>query len=347
MLSLTLQQALEREVVGQPRAVRTLVRTVTIGHSGLGAREAPVGMFLFMGPSGTGKTHMAGSLARVLHGDTDRLAFVDCVQLGGQDDWQELVQQIAPHFRYAVDGHGDQLRAMAPLSILLVEHIEAAPSEFTQAMIAAFETGRIVLPDGGVGSLRGCLVLLTSGVGAREIFADRQEIGFSSPPGDVEASEKARIFNEYCSVVERCWGNDFLGHLDDLIIFHPLRAPHLPLILGRFLAELNRQFEEQKVRIELDPAAKEFLLERGARFLQHGAWYLGKVFRRFVLFPMADLASSDLLREGSCILVHLVGERLRFCVVDAAPSEAAADADEESTISVPVTWEDASASIRR
>lgn len=347
MLSLTLQQALESEVVGQLRAVRTLVRTVTIGHSGLGTREAPLGMFLFMGPSGTGKTHMAGSLARVLHGDTDRLAFVDCAQLGGQDDWQELVQQITPHFRYSVDGHGHQLRAMAPLSILLVEHIEAVQAEFTQAMIAAFETGRIALPDGGMGSLRGCLVLLTSAVGAREIFADRQEIGFSSPSGDAEASEKARIYREYCGVVEKCWGNDFLGHLDDLIVFHPLREPHLPLILERFVAELNTQLEEQRVRIELDPAAAGFLLERGARFLQHGAWYLGKVFRRFVLFPMADLAASDLLREGSCIVVHLVGERLRFCVVDDAVAEATADAEAESTIRVPGTWEDASASIRR
>jgi len=135
VLSNELQSALEGEVIGQPRAVRTLVRTVTIGHSGLGSRETPLGMFLFLGPSGTGKTHVARSLARVLHGDTERVAVVDCVQLDQRDDWHDFVNRLAPHFRFPVPGHGDRLRAMGPLSIVLVEHLEAARPELAQGLV--------------------------------------------------------------------------------------------------------------------------------------------------------------------------------------------------------------------
>lgn len=341
MLSVSIQRALESEVVGQPRAVEALVRSVTIAHSDLSGREAPVGMFLFLGPSGTGKTHIARSLARVLHGDTERLAVVDCVQLEQQDDWQELVRRISPHFRYPVPGHGEQVRAMAPLSVLLIEHLEAVRSEFAQALVAAFETGRVALPDDAAGSLRGCIVLLTSRLCGREIFGeDRQEIGFSPASGDMEERERARIYDSCCESVELAWGTDFLGHLDDLIIFHRLQERHLPPILERFVTELNRKLAEHQVRVELEETATRFLLDRGARFLQHGAWYLGKVFRRFVLFPTADLASSDRLRPGSRISVRLVDDSLELTVEAEEAGGEPVEREGGTGIDIPIAWDE-------
>ncbi len=341
MISADIRAALERQVVGQPRAVNTLVRSVTVGHSGLSSRETPVGMFLLLGPSGTGKTHIASSLAGVLHGDRDRLAVVDCVQLERPEHWSELVRQLAPHFRYPVPGHGDGLRAMAPSSILLVEHIETARSECVQALVAVLETGRVALEDGSVGSLRGCLVLMTSRLCAREIYgADRQEIGFTGAVGDLEETERARIYNLCCNAVERSWGSDFLGHLDDLIIFHRLREPHLALILDRFLGEMNRHLAGRDVRVELEPAARSFLLERSARFLRHGAWYLGKVFRRFVLFPMADLASSDLLQPGSRVWARREGDLLSFSVSADPATSCAGEPSPAPAIDIPIAWDD-------
>jgi ATP-dependent Clp protease ATP-binding subunit ClpC len=335
-----LSRALEREVVAQPRAVQALVRSVTISRSGLNGGDAPAGRFLFLGPSGTGKTHMALSLARALHGDTERLAVVDCVQLERQDEWQELLERIAPHFRYTVPGHGTRVLAMAPLSILLVEHLEAATPTLAQALMAAFETGRIALPDDASGSLQGCLVLMTSRLCAREIFGeDRQEIGFSPATGDIVESEKARIYNLCCSAVERGWGCDFLGHLDDLIIFHRLRGAHLSSILQRLLDELNGRLAADRVRVELDEAATRFLLERGARFLQHGAWYLGKVFRRFVTFPMADLVASERLQPGTRVEFGLADDELRCSMIAEELEAHPPGPDDCSAIDVPLAGE--------
>jgi ATP-dependent Clp protease ATP-binding subunit ClpC len=347
VLSLNIQRALEQEIVGQPRAVDALVRAVTIAHSDLSEREAPVGMFLFLGPSGTGKTHIVQSLARVLHGDTGRLVAVDCVQLGQQDDWQELGRWIAPHFRFAVPGYDESVRKMAPLSILLIEHLEAVRSEFTQGLVAAFETGRVALTEGLTGSLRDSLVVFTSRLCAREIFGeDRQEIGFSPTSSDAEESERERIFRVCCDHVEQAWGTDFLGHLDDLIIFHRLREQHLPLILQRFVSELNRRLAPVRVRVELESEVAHFLLERGGRFLKHGAWYLGKVFRRHVLFPMADLTSGGMLQRGSRILVRLVDGAPCMSVVDGGPAETQPDLEDAGGMEIPIVWDETAAAVR-
>jgi ATP-dependent Clp protease ATP-binding subunit ClpA len=346
MLSREVRRALEQEVIGQPRAIDALVRAVTIAYSDLGDREAPAGMFLFLGPSGTGKTHIVRSLARALHGDLRRLLAVDCVQMGQQEDWQELGRWLEPHFHHVLPGHGERVRAMEPLTILLVEHLEAVRSEFTQGLVAAFETGRLALPDGVVGSLRNSLVVFTSRLCAKEIYGeDRQEIGFSPAGGDVSASERERIFRLCCDQVEQAWGNDFLGHLDDLILFHRLRESQLPAILERFRSELNRRLAEVRVRVELEPEATRFLLERGGRFLQHGAWYLGKVFRRYVLFPMADLISGGLLRRGSRVVVRLVDGEPEVAVLPDETAVAAGRGDAAPGVEIPVVWDEASAAI--
>jgi ATP-dependent Clp protease ATP-binding subunit ClpC len=334
-----IQRALEKELVGHPGAVRAMVRSVPIARGGLCDGEAPVGLFLFLGPSGTGKTHTARTLARVLHGTTERLVAIDCVGLEHQQEKQELARQIAPHFRYPVPGYGDQLRAMAPLSILLFEHLEAVRWEFAQSLLSAFESGRISLGDGGYGSFRGCLVLMTSRLCAKEIFGeDRPEIGFSSGQGDLPESEKKRIFDACRESVEAAWGHDFLGHLDDLILFHRLRETHLPLLLERLLDELNRRLEHEHIRVALEPDATRFLVQRGARFLDHGAWYLGKVFRRFVVFPLAELSASGVLRTGARITLRREGDGLACVPLDAAPAVVATDP--LATVDVPIVWDE-------
>jgi ATP-dependent Clp protease ATP-binding subunit ClpC len=334
MLAERLTTAMENELVGQRRAIEALVRSVTIAKSGLTDSDAPAGMFLFLGPSGTGKSHAARALTRVLHGDLEKLLVVDCVQLDEQGDWQELVRQMAPHFREPVPGHGEQLRAMAPMSVLLVEHLEAAGTEFAQALVSAFEHGRVALADGVSGSLRNCIVVMTSRLCAREIYGeDRQEIGFCSPTGEIEESEKARIFGLCCDVVERAWGSDFLGHIDDLIIFHRLRDNQLPLILQHFVDALNQRLAGAAIRVELSAPAREFLVQRGASFLEHGAWYMEKVFRRFILFPVSDMASGDSLACGGRIDISLVGERLCFQV------NAAAAPSSEIVAEIPIDWQ--------
>lgn len=337
MFSLNLQTALERELVGQPRAVHTVVRAVAVALGGLGNPDGPVGVYLLVGPNGTGKTELARSLARQVHGTTERLVVVDCGQLGSRHELETLTRQVATHFRHPYPMPAGQMLGMAPLSILLVEHVERARPEFIQGLLAAFGTGYLVLPDGSRGSLRGSLVLLTSNLCSREIHdAGKQEIGFSHRGGDLEESEKARVYQLCVSAAERLWGSDLLGRLDDLIVFHRLSESHLHMILRRMVSELNRQLAPHGMSCELQPEAEEFLLDRGSRFPRHGAWVLVRVFRRFVVFPLADLAQTGCLVPGSRVRVERESpQRLCLSVAPGLHSRAIPRA-----VDVPVLWSD-------
>jgi ATP-dependent Clp protease ATP-binding subunit ClpA len=221
--------------------------------------------------------------------------------------------------------------------ILLVEHLEAARPEFVRALLAALESGSVTLPDGESGSLLGCLVLLTSNLCAREIYGEDRQVGFS-PATELEESEKARIFQLCSTAAERRWGTDLLTHIDDLIVFHRLRKRHLPFIVRQLLRELNRQLGARRTRCEISDAAMDYLVERADQFLAHGAWYLVKVFRRFVIFPISDLLTSDRLPVDSSVRVELEGrERLRFEVVTGAVAPAAPSVS-SGRLHVPVAW---------
>jgi ATP-dependent Clp protease ATP-binding subunit ClpC len=334
VISHHIQRALEREVIGQPRAIATLVRAATVGLSPLGGRDGPLGTYLFMGPSGTGKTHMARVVARLLHAS---VAVIDCVQVGNRDDWSGLVRQLMPHLASTGD---DATLALPPRSVVLVEHVEAAKPEAVKALLSALESGCLVLPDGKRGGLRECLVLLTTALCAREVYgADRQEIGFSSASAEQELTEKARIYQLCSAAAERAWGSDVLGHLDDLIVFHRLWEAQLPFILRRLMLELNGRLRPLRVSCLLEPEAAAFVLGRGGRFMRHGAWYLVKVFRRFVLFPIADLLASGRLSGGGRVRISPdSADRLRFDVIERAdPAPEAAD----EPFRVPVAWDDA------
>ena len=341
MLSLSIRCALEREVIGQPRPLHTLVRTLTVALAGLANPVSPLGIYLFVGPSGTGKTHLARSIAKLIHGDPRRLVVLDCVQLGRTDDWSALARQLAPYFRYESKEQDDSVKTMGPVSVLLVEHLEKARPEIVQALVTAIETGFLMLPDGKCGSLSGCLVLMTSNLCAREIHdAGRAEIGFSAEK-EIAETEKARIYQLVCNAAEKQWGPDFHGHLDDLLVFHRLRNDHLPFILRRLVLQLNLRMTARRVTLEVDREAMGFLLSRGARHLRSGAWILVRIFRRFVLFPVADLVQSGSVRPGSRILVARDSDdRLRFDIVPAEPHARDVVAEIDLPLEVPVEWDD-------
>jgi len=318
--------------------VNTLTRTLTVAFSGLDPPDAAMGSYLLLGPSGTGKSHIARAVARMFQERSSRLAVVDCKQLTGSDDLHSMARQVAPHFQSTTGGE-DGVRALPRYSILLVEHIEAAKPEFVQALLGIVESSQLVLPDGQRGSLAGCLVLMTSNFCSGEIYGqDPKEIGFSSGALDLEERERARIYEICSSAAEKRWGADLLGHLDDLIVFHRLHDHHFPMILDREVGRLNQQLASSGVQLEIGPEARAFLLARGCNFPRHGAWFLVKSFRRFVLFPLADLL-ADGLQSGTHVQVEAdSGDRLRF-VVNSSQDAARARCAQRAP-SIAIEWDE-------
>jgi ATP-dependent Clp protease ATP-binding subunit ClpC len=333
-----LKDALDAEVIGQPRAVHGVVRGVTWALSGMARDEGPLCCYMFLGPSGTGKTHLVEVLAKTLHGDTRHVTVADCTPHAHGDPWMTFVGQIAHLFACPQPDDRFAMLDSEPLSILLVEYLERARPEVIKALAAALENGQVMLPDGRRGNLRRCLVFITSALCSREILEEGgSKIGFSGSGED--ESERTRIFKMCSDAAQHHFGTNLMARLDDLVVFHKLEEDHRSRILDRQTAGLNRWLLSRGFHALVLPEAREFLLERGRRNPSAGARELLRAHRRFVEFPVADLAISGRIpREGIVVVEHRPPEKsLHFTVREGLPSDAPA---EERYREVPVAWDE-------
>ncbi|HJQ98715.1 MAG TPA: AAA family ATPase [Candidatus Polarisedimenticolaceae bacterium] len=312
MFSDVLKAALEKEIVGQPAAIASAVRGTTRVMSGLTPRERGWCAYMFMGPSGTGKTQLVRVLAQALHGEGRGLFIADCTHFLHADPWTAFAAQLAPMFSEPhVDDGGAVLQA-APFSVLLIEYLERGRKEISKALTAALDTGRLALPGGRLGSLRRCLVFITTSLCAREILEGR--VGFvggtAAEPGGDDVLKSCR------AEAEEHFGEDLVNRLDGLVLFHRLQETHIAEICDRRFDRMNRWIGERGFRCEMRPEARSFLLDRSTGDTRQGARELTRVFRRYLEFPVADLMISRRIPEGGLVLIGHVGgeEHLHFTV---------------------------------
>jgi len=373
MYSESLKAALERDVVGQPGAINMVVRGVTRAMGGFVSQPAPLCTFLLMGPAGTGKSHLARSLSRALHGDDSRFAAADCTSIGNADPWFSFVVQLLPLFGSPTSSPGVGMPSLAspqdpehaaemgpsvgysgpqggarfgsphaaapfysgqapigfnpapsqgpfpamptsagtsfmgasveppPYSVLVVGDLERGRPEFGMTLIRALKTGHLPLPDGRSGSLRNCIVFLTSSLCSAEILAEKPGIGFSAAREAEE--ERAHVFKLCSDAAVKHWSVDLIAQLDDLIVFHRLEEQQLEEISDRLVAGLNRRLESRDFRCELTENGRRFLLQRGARDPRMGARCLVRAHKKHLEFPVADLAMSGRVPAGAVVSV--------------------------------------------
>jgi ATP-dependent Clp protease ATP-binding subunit ClpA len=337
MFSDLIKSQLEAGIVGQRPAINAVVRGVTRVVSGMTPQERSYCAYMLMGPSGTGKSHLVGTLARVIHGDERRVVVADCTQFVHGDPWMVFAAQLAPLFEGPFPANDRVVRQPPPLSILRVEYLERGPQEISRALAVALETGQVVLPEGRRGSLRNCIVFITSTLCTREILDEAPRIGFSGAQEDDEEGADDRIYQTCRQQAEERFGADLVGRLDSLVIFHRLDREHLSGILDRRLDRLNAWLAGRQVRCSMEPAARSFLLERGGRDLRQGARALIRTHQRAVEFPLADMIVSGRVPAGAHVLIdgrpgedHLYFEVTR--------DTAAPVIDSSHASQVPVAW---------
>ena len=336
-----IRSALEREIAGQRRAVNSVVRGVTRAVGGLVPREGPLCAYMFMGPTGTGKTHLVRTLAQTLHGDERGLVVADCTHFAQGDPWLAFVRQLAPLFVVPRMGSKWAVLDTPPLSIILVEYLERGRPEVAKALTAALETGHLTLPEGRQGSLRNCLVFITSSLCSREILEQGPGIGFAGSQGEEAEDNLQRLYKLCSSAAQEQFGGDLLGRLDGLITFDRLQEDHLSEILDRLVRAMNGWLARRGFCCELLSESRAFLLERGRADLRLGARDLVRAHRRFVEFPVADLLISGRIPTGARVLVdRKPGEEHLHFTVECGRPEPSSTASDDAPREIPVAWDD-------
>jgi ATP-dependent Clp protease ATP-binding subunit ClpA len=299
LFSQELLSALQDQIVGQEYAVTALTRAVVMALTGMYPRNGPLAVLMFAGPTGSGKTHVARSLAQVLFGNDGKIVHINCQRIGqSSDPFFDFHQQLSTgYFHYTqMSPYGK-----APISILLFEELDKAPASFRHSLASALDWGRILSQHWCL-SLRGSLIILTITLSKKQVdqFVGRT-IGFFSDgePGTDLSRRHILVLDEMDQMI----GSQLVSRTDEIILFERLADHHITTLLERNLAGIEQFFGASRVAIIVNDRAKEFLLRQGLEDLSHGMRQVGRVIKNLLEFPLADLALSGRLFPGATVLV--------------------------------------------
>lgn len=298
VISQQLLSALQEQVVGQEYALTAVTRAVVRAMSGMHTR-GPVSVLLFAGPTGSGKTHVVRSLAKVLFGDERKVIYINCHQLSqASDSLLNFHEQLLGGFWQSTmtPPYG-----LLPISILVLEEINKAPEGFLDTLAASIDRGWI-LSKGMPIEIGTLLIVLTVTLSKKQV--DQlvgRTIGFFVE-GEAETDLSKRhllILDEMDHVI----GSHMVSRTDEIVLFETLTPHHIMTFLDKRLAGLEQLMAACGLHITVNPSAKQFLATQGTEDLTHGMRQINRVFKNMIEFPLSDLILSQRLVPGSTVRV--------------------------------------------
>jgi ATP-dependent Clp protease ATP-binding subunit ClpC len=316
---LKMRDELHHRIVGQDEAIEALTHAIQRSRAGLKNLRRPVGSFLFLGPTGVGKTETAKALAEFLFGDENALVRIDMSEYSEKFTVSRLVGAPPGYVGYNEGGQLSEKVRRRPYSVVLLDEIEKAHPDIFDTLLQVLEDGRLTDATGRTVDFRNTVVIMTSNVGTREISAAKT-LGFQrTAGGEISyAAMKDKVLAE----TKRIFNPEFLNRIDETVVFHSLTNEDLKNIVEILLSESSENLKSRDLTLKFGDAAKEFLVKIG-----YDPAYGARPLRRAVQIYVEDPLSEEILRgnipDGSEVLVEPdeKGERLRFVVVDKKPVE--------------------------
>jgi ATP-dependent Clp protease ATP-binding subunit ClpC len=255
---LRLEEILHQRVIGQDEAVRSVARAVRRARAGLKDPKRPIGSFIFLGPTGVGKTELGRALAEALFGDENAVIRLDMSEYMEKHTAARLIGAPPGYIGYDEGGQLTEKVRRKPYSVLLLDEMEKAHPDVFNVLLQILEDGRLTDGKGRTVDFRNTVVIMTSNVGAT--FLDKSALGFGASGEDADYEKmKERIMDE----LKRTFRPEFLNRVDDLIVFHSLNEEHIRQIVDIMLGELNHRIEEFNLHVEVSDEVKAMLLREG------------------------------------------------------------------------------------
>ncbi|MBA2637466.1 MAG: ATP-dependent Clp protease ATP-binding subunit, partial [Solirubrobacterales bacterium] len=296
-----MEDELHKRVIGQQAAVEVISKAIRRSRAGLKDPKRPTGSFVFLGPSGVGKTELARTLAEFLFGDEESMVRIDMSEYMEKHAVSRLVGSPPGYIGYDEGGQLTEAVRRKPYCVLLLDEIEKAHPDVFNILLQILEDGRLTDAQGRTVDFRHAIVIMTSNIGASEI-ARNTPLGFSvseDETGITYDDMKSRIMGE----LKKVFRPEFLNRIDDVIVFHKLQKEEIKQIVDLLLRRIRTSMAERELQLELTDGAKDFLVDKGWDPAM-GARPLRRAIQRYIEDPLADFVLRSELEAGVTVLVE-------------------------------------------
>ncbi|MGH7739188.1 MAG: ATP-dependent Clp protease ATP-binding subunit [bacterium] len=315
---LKMEDELHQRVVGQEEAILSISKAIRRSRAGIGNPKKPIGSFMFMGPTGVGKTELARTLAHFLFDDDDALIRFDMSEYMEKFNVSRLAGAPPGYVGHDEGGQLTEKVRRKPYSVVLFDEIEKAHPEIFNIMLQILEDGRLTDSLGRVVDFRNTVIIMTSNLGAREIGTIKT-MGFQTGEDEISfESMKTKIHNE----LKKAFNPEFLNRIEDIIIFHPLEKSHIEKIVDIQLSDVQKRLKDKQISLVLDGGARDFLIEKGYDKV-YGARQMKRTIQRYVEDALAEELLRGNVKEGQEVLLKSAGDKLVFAAETALPAPAA------------------------
>lgn len=302
---LRIEDELHKRIVSQVSAISALARAIRRSRAGLKSPNRPVGSFLFLGPTGVGKTEVARSLAEFLFGSERSMIRFDMSEFMEKHSVSKLIGSPPGYVGHEEGGQLTERIRRNPYSVLLLDEIEKAHPDVFNILLQVFEDGILTDALGNTVDFKNVIVIMTSNIGARFINKGGY-VGFQASRTDAIAKTEDRVM----VAVRETFNPEFINRLDEIIVFDPLADDDLLSIVGLLTEQLNQTLRHRKLAVMLTDEAKRWIVEQTCTDRSYGARPLRRALQRYVEDPLSDALIQGQLGTASFVEVFLAGEAL-------------------------------------
>jgi ATP-dependent Clp protease ATP-binding subunit ClpC len=328
---LKMEESLKERVVGQDEAIEKLSKAIRRTRAGLKDPEKPIGSFIFLGPTGVGKTELAKVLTEYLFESQESLIRIDMSEYMEKFSVSRLVGAPPGYVGHEEGGQLTEKVRRKPYSVILLDEIEKAHPDVFNILLQVLDDGILTDGMGRRVDFRNTILIMTSNIGTDDIKSFGQGIGFSQAGGDQDDIDYSSMKSTVEDALKNVFNPEFLNRIDDVIVFNPLNKDNIFDIIDIMSEDLFDRAEELGLELEFDEQAKEFLTDKGFD-KKYGARPLRRALQKYVEDPMAEEILHDRITEGDTVLITHDGEseELSFEIEkgEAPTEEPAAEVDE-------------------
>jgi len=305
-----MEDILERRVVGQDRALSAVASAIRRSRAGISEEKRPLGSFMFLGPTGVGKTETARALAEFLFNDENALVRLDMSEYMEKHTVSKIIGSPPGYVGYEEGGQLTEKIRRRPYAVILLDEVEKAHPEVFNILLQILEDGRLTDAKGRTASFKNAILIMTSNVGS-EYIAQMGQIGFSPEEKD---SQRQSLKEKVLEALKEQFRPEFLNRLDEIIIFNYLDKSEIKKIVELELKKVKERLEDKKIKIEFSVPAKELLVEKGFD-PNLGARPLKRVIQKLILDPLSLKIVSSEIKEGDGVFVDLEKEKIAFKIL--------------------------------